>query len=248
MWLFPSDRRTLAGPRRHLAEDVVVFDGVGVLGGARLVGAADLHELFTEFARPGGAVADKYHFFTRLGRDRPVVGAEHHVHTRQLRVALLVVEPQYLDGLLKRPRAAAPAVVGALGLGRRADVGGDAAALEVFFRPLEADLEAAGALLGVGQADVAKDGNLRQIGGAKAALDGKADVFDGERVDADDRAAHRVERHLAVTHNYQMERERLGGEHAPLPRGDRIDGNELRLDDVLQVGDLFVEAVIVVDE
>ena len=42
--------------------------------------------------------------------------------------------------------------------------------------------------------------------------------------------------------------ERLGRQHPPLARDDRVDGDELRLDDVLEVGDLLVEAVVVVDE
>jgi hypothetical protein len=40
----------------------------------------------------------------------------------------------------------------------------------------------------------------------------------------------------------------MGREHAAFARGDRVDGDELRLDDVLEVGDLLVEPVVVVDE
>ena len=46
--------------------------------------------------------------------------------------------------------------------------------------------------------------------------------------------------------SFEVERDRR--EHAPLAGDDRVDGDELRLDDVLQVGDLLVEPVIVIDQ
>jgi hypothetical protein len=73
-------------------------------------------------------------------------------------------------------------------------------------------------------------------------------VVDGHRVDADDVAAHRVEGDLVVAHDHEVEREGDRREHPALARGDRVDGDELRLDDVLEVGDLLVEPVVVVDE
>ena len=39
-----------------------------------------------------------------------------------------------------------------------------------------------------------------------------------------------------------FEVERPGRQHPPLAGDDRVDGDELRLDDVLEVGDLLVEA------
>ena len=79
-------------------------------------------------------------------------------------------------------------------------------------------------------------------------LRGEPDVVDGIRVDPDDVAAHRIERDLAVAHDDHAERERRWREHAPLSGGDRIDRDERRLDDVLQVRDLLVELVIVIDQ
>jgi hypothetical protein len=64
----------------------------------------------------------------------------------------------------------------------------------------------------------------------------------------DDVAAHRVEGDLVVAHDDEAEGERDGREHPALARGDRVDGDELRLDDVLQVGDLLVEPVVVIDQ
>ena len=87
-----------------------------------------------------------------------------------------------------------------------------------------------------------------EVGRAEAALGGEPDVIDGARIDADDRAADRVERDLAVAHDDQAEVERHRREHAALAGGDRVDRDELRLDDVLEVGDLLVELVIVIDQ
>jgi len=77
---------------------------------------------------------------------------------------------------------------------------------------------------------------------------GKPDVIDARRIDADDRAAHGVEGHLTVAHDHEVQPARDGREHATLARHDRVDGDELGLHDVLQVGDLLVEPVIVVDQ
>ncbi len=87
-----------------------------------------------------------------------------------------------------------------------------------------------------------------EVGRAESALGRQADMVDGARVEADDGAAHRVERDLVVPHDDEIEGEWPRGQHPPLARDDRVDGDELRLDDVLEVGDLLVEAVIVVDE
>jgi hypothetical protein len=68
------------------------------------------------------------------------------------------------------------------------------------------------------------------------------------RVDPDDGAAHRVEGDLVVAHDDELQVERLRRQHAPLAGDDAVDADELRLDDVLEVGDLLVQAVVVVDE
>ena len=95
---------------------------------------------------------------------------------------------------------------------------------------------------------VAGDLDLVEVDRAEAALVREADVIDARRIDADDLAAHRVERDLVVAHDDQAEVERDRRQHAPLAGGDRVDRDELRLDDVLEVGDLLVELVVVIDQ
>ena len=69
-----------------------------------------------------------------------------------------------------------------------------------------------------------------------------------ERIDADDHAADRVDRDLVVADDDEVHVARDRREHAPLARDDAVDDDELRLDDVLEVGDLPVERVVVIDE
>ncbi len=96
--------------------------------------------------------------------------------------------------------------------------------------------------------DVAFDVDVVEIDRAEAKLPGQADVVDASRVEADDAAAHGVEGHLVVTHDDELQVEGKRCEHPPLAGDDRVDGDELWLDDVLQIGDLLVQLVIVVDQ
>ncbi len=73
-------------------------------------------------------------------------------------------------------------------------------------------------------------------------------MLDRPRFDPDDRAADRVERDLVITHHDELHVERLGRQHPPFAGDDRVDAHELRLDDVLKIGDLLVQAVVVIDE
>ena len=67
-------------------------------------------------------------------------------------------------------------------------------------------------------------------------------------IEPDHPAAHRVEGHRIVAHEDQLQVEGYGREHPLLSRGDGVDGDEIGMDDLLQVGDLLVEPVVVVDE
>lgn len=67
-------------------------------------------------------------------------------------------------------------------------------------------------------------------------------------VDADDPAAHRVDRRLVVPHDDQLQLPRDGRQHAPLTGDYPVDDDQLGLQHVLQVGHLLVEPVIVIDE
>ena len=69
-----------------------------------------------------------------------------------------------------------------------------------------------------------------------------------QRVNADDVTAHRIEGDLVVSHGDQAELEWQRGEHATLASDDRVDRDELRLRDVLQVCDFAVEFVVVVKQ
>jgi len=73
-------------------------------------------------------------------------------------------------------------------------------------------------------------------------------MVDGACVEPDDGAAHRVERDLVVAHDDEIEREGSRRQHPPLAGDDRVNCDELRLDDVLKVGDLLVQTVVMVDE
>ena len=55
-------------------------------------------------------------------------------------------------------------------------------------------------------------------------------------------------RHLVVAHDDELQVEGPGRQHAPLAGDDGVDDQELRLDDVLQVGDLLVQPVVVIDQ
>src|SRR4029077_10582204 len=125
----------------HLPVDVLGAGLVRILRGAVLVETLDGHERVAELALPLRAVADEDHLLARFGVDGAVIRAEDDMQSRHLLVALRVVRAQKFDALLDRARAPTPAVVGALGLGRRPRVGRDAAALEVFLDPDETDLE-----------------------------------------------------------------------------------------------------------
>jgi hypothetical protein len=73
-------------------------------------------------------------------------------------------------------------------------------------------------------------------------------VRDRERIDADDAAAHRIDRDLVVAHDHEPEVEGDRREHASLAGRDRIDRHELWLDHVLQVGDLAIELVVMIEQ
>ncbi len=103
------------------------------------------------------------------------------------------------------------------------------------------------AALGLLQGHVPGDGDVVQVDGAEALLVRGPDVLHAARVDADDGAAHGVEGGLVVAHDDQPEVERNGREHRALPGDDGVHGDEARLDHVLQVHDLGVQAVVVVD-
>ena len=101
----------------------------------------DRDELAADLALECGAVADEDDVLALLHVERPLVVAEHDVQARQLLVELLVHQAQDLDRLFDRARAAAPAVVLALALGRRPGVSGDLRAFEVLLDSHQADLE-----------------------------------------------------------------------------------------------------------
>ncbi len=84
--------------------------------------------------------------------------------------------------------------------------------------------------------------------GPKSALVGQADVRDLHGVDADDPTADRVEGDLIVAHDHHVQGERDRRQHPALARDDGVDADELWLHDVLEVGDLLVETMIVIDE
>ena len=225
-----------------------MLHGVGVFDAAIAVEALDLDGRARDLARPLGAVADEDDALVFLRGNGALVGAEDDVEPRDVGVAVLVELPKDLDGLFDGAGTAAPAVVGALGLGGRACVGRDVRALEVLLDADETDLEAERSHLRLFERDVAGDVDLVEIDGPEAALVGHADVVDRARVEADDGRANSVEGDLAVAHDDEVQAARDGREHAPLAGFDGVDGDEFRLHDVLQIRDLLVEAVIVIDE
>ena len=77
---------------------------------------------------------------------------------------------------------------------------------------------------------------------------GHANVIDRERIDTDDATAHRIDGDLVVAHDHQAQIEGDRRQHPPFAGRDRVDGHDLRLDDVLEIADLLVEGVIVIDE
>ncbi len=135
-----------------------------------------------------------------------------------------------------------------LGLGGRTGVGGDLGAFEVLLDPHETDLEALGPGLGLLERDIAGQLDARKVHRSKASLGGQADVIDAPGIDADDVTADAVEGHLAIAHDDKVQRKGLGRQHAAFAGDDGVDGDKLRLNDVLQVGDLLVEAMVVIDQ
>jgi len=61
-------------------------------------------------------------------------------------------------------------------------------------------------------------------------------------------ATHRVECGLAIAHDDEAQLLRNRGEHASFASHDGVDDDELRLNDELQVANLFIEAMVVIDE
>jgi len=73
-------------------------------------------------------------------------------------------------------------------------------------------------------------------------------VLDLGRIDADDAARYCVDRDLVVAEDDESSLRGSGVSMRPSTGDDGVDGDELRLDDVLEIGDLVVERMVVIDE
>ena len=230
-------------------KDVGHLGVIGVLVLTRVqVEALDVDFLIANGALPASTVAHKDDLFARLHIEGALVGAKNHVHGLELLVEILVDLPQDLHGFLKGSWAAAPAVVGLLLGGRRTGVALNLRALEVGLNALQANLKALSLSLCFLESDVPLHRNVFHGERAQAAICAQGDVFDFGWVESNDSGAHRIDSHLVVAENDQVHVEWNWGEHSPLPGGDGINCNELRLDDLLKISDLLVESPVVVDQ
>ena len=73
-------------------------------------------------------------------------------------------------------------------------------------------------------------------------------MFHRKRVNPDDLTADGIKSHLVVTHNNQFHIERQRRQHPAFAGNDGIGGDELRLDDVLEVGHFLIQMGIVVNQ
>ena len=121
-------------------------------------------------------------------------------------------------------------------------------ALEVLLDPHEAHLKPASLGLRLLERDVSGDRDVLERGRPKALLTREANVFDRFGIEPDDVRANGVETDGVVAHDDQAEVEGDRRQHAAGTGGDGVDGDELRLNDVLEIGDLFVQPMIVIDQ
>src|SRR5690606_6000005 len=98
------------------------------------------------------------------------------------------------------------------------------------------------------ESHIAADIDFGKVDGPKPALMYQSNMVHTQGVKIDDLATHGVKSDLVVPHDNQVHFIGNRGQHATFARNNRVDGDELRLNDVLEVGNLLIKFVVVVDE